>query len=286
MQYVLNFSFLLASFLFLGCKRDTIADDLDHTVLELSGYKYSRPSIVYLPEALAQISGLIFYPKDSSILCIEDDRGAVYKFPLFKHKTFRDWAFSAESDFEEIVLHSGIFYALKSNGDITRFYFSSTGAVVAEKFTSLAKESREFESMMYDTTRNILLLTCKDCKDDLKNNTSVWGVDFTRKVMLPAPVFIIQHAQIEAMVGQKISKFKPSSSAIHPLTGDYYFVSAINNLVVVTNREGTVKEVAVTSKKYFKQPEGIAFMPNGDLLVSNEFAERGRATILLYPYQK
>ena len=290
MRYLVIFSLLLAGFSYIGCKPDPITDSLNkhhHKVLQLTGYKQSKPSIVYLPEALAEISGIIFYPKDSSILCVEDDKGAVYKFPLFKYKTLQEWPFSGETDFEEIVLQNNFFYALKSNGDITRFYFDRNGTVVADKFTShLSIQTREFESMVYDSTRKLLLLTCKDCKDDVKNNTSVWGVDFDRKVMLPTPVFAINHTQIEELVGQKISKFRPSAMAIHPVTGDYYFVSSINNLIVVTDREGLVKEVTVTSKKYFKQPEGLTFLPNGDLLVSNEFADRGRATILLYPYQK
>jgi len=290
MRYFVIFSLLLASCFYIGCKPDPISDTLDrhnNKVLHLTGYEHSRPSIVHLPEALAEISGIIFYPKDSSILCVDDDRGSLYKFPLYKRKVLQDWPFSAEGDFEEIVLQDSIFYALKSNGDITRFYFDKKGTVVADKFASgLSIQSREFESMVYDTTRKLLLLTCKDCKDDLKNNSSVWGVDFARKVMLPTPVFVIQHTQIEALLGKKISKFKPSSMAIHPLTGDFYFVSAINNLIVVTDRDGVVKELTVTSKKYFKQPEGLAFLPNGDLLISNEFADRGRATLLLYPYKK
>jgi hypothetical protein len=36
----------------------------------------------------------------------------------------------------------------------------------------------------------------------------------------------------------------------------------------------------------FKQPEGITFTPKGDMIISNEAADRGVAEILLFKYNK
>jgi hypothetical protein len=139
--------------------------------------------------------------------------------------------------------------------------------------------------MIYDSTRQLLLVVCKDCQDDPKDTTSVYGVDFESKTMSPSPAFVIDHLQIEKLVGKKISKFKPSGAGVHPITGDFYFVSAINDLLVVTDSNGHVKEATALDRAIFKQPEGLAFKPDGTLLIANEFANVGTATIILYEYK-
>jgi hypothetical protein len=113
----------------------------------------------------------------------------------------------------------------------------------------------------------------------------VWGVDFVKKKMLPQPVFVIDQLEIEKFVGKELSKFKPSAAGVHPITGDFYYVSAINNLIIVTDRNGKLKDASALDKNLFKQPEGISFMRDGTLLISNEFADIGTATILIYPYK-
>lgn len=273
---------ILATALLAGCKTNNNL----YKYLHLSGYEESNPSIVYLPETISQVSGFVYYPKDSSIFCIDDNIGELYKFPLYKKKVLQKWPFSRQTDHEALVLHDSTFYALISNGTIEAIKFSNDGKVMTDKYVSSTKiELREFEEMIYDTARKLFLLVCKDCEDDPTDTTSVYGVDFTTKTMLPKPVFIIDHLQIEKLVGKPISKFKPSAMGTHPITGNFYFVSAINNLLVVTDRNGVVKEATALDKVLFKQPEGISFMPNGNLLVSNEFAELGSATILLYEYK-
>ena len=254
--------------------------------IQLSGYEQSNPSIVYLPSTISQLSGIVYYPKDESIFCIDDNVGMLFKFPLYKKKLLQQWPFSSKIDFEELVLKDSTFYALKSNGDVTGFTFIRDSTIIDTFSTGNNIKVREFEAMIFDTARNQLLLVCKDCEDDTTNTTSVWGLDFTNKILSDTPVFIIDGKQIERLFGKKLSKFKPSAAGVHPLTGDFYYVSAINDILLVTDRNGVVKEATALDKILFKQPEGLSFMPDGTLLVSNEFAETGTATILLYPYSK
>ena len=267
---------------FAGCK-----DEEDtHKFIRLSGYEQSNPSIVYLPSTISQLSGIVYYPKDESIFCIDDNVGMLYKFPLYKKKILQQWPFSSQIDFEELVLNDSTFYALKSNGDVTGFSFRNDSAIIDTFSSGNNIKVREFEAMVFDTARNQLLLICKDCEDDAKNTTSVWGLDFANKTLSDSPIFIIQGNQIEKLFGKKLSKFKPSSAAVHPVTGYFYYVSAINDILLVTDRDGVVMEATALDKILFKQPEGLSFMPDGTMLISNEFADMGTATILLYPYNK
>ena len=54
----------------------------------------------------------------------------------------------------------------------------------------------------------------------------------------------------------------------------------------MTNTNGTLKQVYPLNAQLFKQPEGIAFTPSGDMLISNEAAGKGAANILYYKYSK
>ena len=50
--------------------------------------------------------------------------------------------------------------------------------------------------------------------------------------------------------------------------------------------DGKIKASYKLDPKIYKQPEGITFTPNGDLIISNEFGETGTATLLLMKNKK
>lgn len=281
-------TFLLVVTIFLiSCNDDAHHNQatIESRLLQLPGYENSNPSIVYLPETLGEISGMIYYAKDSSIICINDNEGVLYKFSLYDQRRLQRWPFSSGQDFEEIILHDSTFFALQSNGSITRLKATPTGFVKSIYKSTSNINFREFEAAVYDSVNRRVLLVCKDCEDDSTNTTSVRIYDTQADSLLSSPAFIIDHLAIEQILGTPIEKFKPSAAGVHPVTGDYYLISAINDLLVVIDTSGKVKNSCVIDKILFKQPEGLCFMPNGDLLISNEFAEQGRANILLYKYQ-
>jgi hypothetical protein len=92
----------------------------------------------------------------------------------------------------------------------------------------------------------------------------------------------LRRKDIEARLGKEIKRFKPSAASINPLTGDVLIVSSINKLLVIATRELVVKEVLELGAEIFKQPEGLCFTPNGDLLISNESAQDGKANLLIF----
>ena len=50
-------------------------------------------------------------------------------------------------------------------------------------------------------------------------------------------------------------------------------------------KDGLLNAVYPLDKTMFRQPEGITFMPNGNLLISNE-AKGSTANILIFAYQQ
>jgi hypothetical protein len=114
----------------------------------------------------------------------------------------------------------------------------------------------------------------------------VYAFDYRQMKYVDSPVFHIDAKQIEKKLGDKMTKFKPSAGAINPKTGDIFLISSVNKILVIVENDGKVKDVFPIDPKLFKQPEGLTFTPKGDLLISNESAGIGPATILLFKYKE
>jgi hypothetical protein len=56
--------------------------------------------------------------------------------------------------------------------------------------------------------------------------------------------------------------------------------------LVVADRNGNPEKVYKINPKLYKQPEGLTFTPEGDLLISNESADIGAANILIFKYNR
>ena len=81
------------------------------------------PFRIKLDDPLAEISGISFYPKDSSVFAISDENGNLYKIHLNRKIKIVRWKFDKTHDFEEWFLHDSSFYILESNGNIQTLAF-------------------------------------------------------------------------------------------------------------------------------------------------------------------
>ncbi|HYJ37834.1 MAG TPA: SdiA-regulated domain-containing protein [Chitinophagaceae bacterium] len=251
------------------------------------GYDLNRPVVSKLPPMLDEISGILFYPKDKSLFAIHDERGWLYKIYTNKELKIEKWKYAGGADFEDIALADSIFFTIKSNGDIVAFRFLRPDSASLNSFHLPDSSSKkEFETIYFDSTRQQLMMVCKDCESDPKNKSGVFAFDYKQLKYVDSPVFFIDGGQIEKKLGDKMPKFKPSAGAINPKTGELFLISSVNKILVVTEPNGKVKDVYQLDSKLFKQPEGLTFTPGGDLLISNESAGIGPATILLFKYKE
>lgn len=255
-----------------------------------AGYNFSSPTIIHLKEELDEISGIAYYPKDSSLFAIQDEQGRLYKIAFRKKITINNWRFSAGADYEDIALHDSTFYILQgtqaqSSGNIHAVKFLPDKTVQQDIFQPPLTGRNSFETIYYDDTARRIVLICKDCADDGKKNISAYSFNPADNTFDGEPFFRLNIDAIANLLDAESLKFKPSAAAIHPLTGELYILSAVEKVLVIANRNGEVKDAFYLNPKYFKQPEGIAFAPNGDVFISNEYARIGAATILLYKYK-
>jgi len=246
------------------------------------GYNLNKPVIVKLPVILNEISGISYYHKDNTIFAVEDERGILYKI-FYKEKVeLQHWQFAPSEDFEDICLVDSTFYVLQSKGTIVGFTFNNKDTLRRTEYPTNLEKS-EFESLYYDSTINSLVMICKDCDSDKKAALTTYF--FNLKTQAFSNGFTIDVAPVAAALGKDKVRFKPSAANIHPITGDLYMVSAVNNVLVVATNKGVIKNIYPLNKQLFKQPEGITFSNDGAMMISNEAADEGVGNILFYPYK-
>ena len=254
---------------------------------ENSRYDLVNPVVIKLPDGLAEISGIAYYAKDTAVFAIEDEDGIFYKIYLTKNNEIKKWKFDKKHDYEDLVFHDSVFYVLISNGDIESLQFGTGENITTNKFVfpDGNKKRNEFESLYFDDSLKQLVLLCKDCEDDSKKTVSAWGYSIDSQYYTPS-VLNIDVQPLSEKLGKQKMKFKPSATAINPVTNELYILSSINHLLVVTDRDGKFKEVFKLDPAIYKQAEGIAFTPAGDMIISNESHETGLANILIIKNKK
>ncbi len=256
------------------------------TLATPSQYDLNNPVEFKLPEGLSEISGLTYYPKDSSVFAIIDEDGVLFKIYLNGSGTIKKWKFDKKHDFEDIVMHDSTFYVLISNGDIETLKFAGDSILTNKSnLAGAGKKTNEFESLYFDDKLGLILL-CKDCEDDKKKTVTAWGYSPADSLSYNPNLFAIEVKQIAQKIKEEKLHFKPSAAAINPKTNELYIISSVNKLLVIAERNGNIKEVYPLNPVIYKQPEGMTFTPSGDLLISNEAGESGNANILIFKPKK
>ena len=91
------------------------------------------------------------------------------------------------------------------------------------------------------------------------------------------------------MKGKKGEKKKPdiklkiSAICIHPISDRLYVLSGAERLLLVFDMNGNIEYLERLDKDLFTQPEGITFMKNGDMFISNE-GRNAEATLIRFNY--
>src|SRR5689334_3345599 len=68
-------------------------------------YDLNNPVKITMPESLDEISGVSYYPKDSSVFAIVDEDGLLFKISLNGNNKIQQWRFDKKHDFEDVVMH-------------------------------------------------------------------------------------------------------------------------------------------------------------------------------------
>jgi uncharacterized protein YjiK len=84
---------------------------------------------------------------------------------------------------------------------------------------------------------------------------------------------------------EPIIKFRTSAIAIHPITKQLYVLSAADHSLFVFNGDGSLAQMTLLEQHTFNKSEGIAFLPDGDMLITNEGQDK-KPTLLRFNYER
>ncbi|MBS1566688.1 MAG: SdiA-regulated domain-containing protein [Bacteroidetes bacterium] len=256
---------------------------------KIKGYDLGKPEKFHMPQSLIEISGIAFYHgQPDTIFAIQDEQGRFYRLRLGVKKQSHT-KFGKSGDYEDVSLMDDQVIVLKSNGTLYTFPLSDTSAEEAahvQEWKDLLPPG-EYESLYADARDSAVYLLCKNCPQaDSKVSVPGYRIPFDGHTFGKTETFSIDVNQIKAIDGKVKRGFRPSGMAKNPVTGEWFILSAVNQLLVITDRQWKVTNVYHLDGNRFTQPEGIAFDNNGNLYISNEGDHINDGNILKFNRQK
>lgn len=257
-----------------------------------TGYNLSAPDkYLLLPDNLREISGLTIIDS-TSFACIQDEDGIMFFYDIKENQIKRQVQFGERGDYEDIARVNKTIFILRSDGTLFEIADFTQKTFTVNKYKP-GVPSDDSEGLCYDKNNYRLLIGCKgEIKmDNYKNERAVFSFDLYSKRLQTDPVLVLDPKVLKKLIEGNRTMFplkkeeyekaeiKISALAIHPITGDIFVLSADDNLLYVINKNGSFRYIEPLNKELFRQAEGIAFFPNGDMLISNE--ARGKKPILL-----
>lgn len=259
-------------------------------------YNLNKPdSLASLPSILKEISGLTDFD-NQTVACVQDEVGIIYFYNLETGLNEHTISFADSGDYEGLTHVNGIFYILNSKGILYEVNTKRSNEKV--RIYPLRISTSDNEGLCYDEMKNRLLIAPKSkfAKDpENKNLRIIFSVDLTRKKIKVEPLFyyrideLVSHSS-QFMQGnitnekfnlKKNKNFRPSSIAVDPKTGDIIVLSAEDFGLAIFNEMGDLKNYCPLSPDLYPKAEGITFLPNGSMIITNEGIQ-GNATLLLW----
>lgn len=236
-------------------------------------YDLLRPDSSWtLPALLREVSG-IAVAGPHSVYCVQDELGAVFEYDLKADAITRVLRFTDLGDFEGVAAHGDRITVLRSDGKLFTLDRKS-GALLRER--QLAVPSLNYEGL-FALPDGSLLLASKEApvvgNPDLRPIHRIQGDSVSPyRELDAAAVSAIFFQQWPELIKGPV-RFSPSAVAVHPITGKLYVLSADERLLAIYG--DTLERVIPLPAADFYKPEGLAFLPNGDLLISSEGDKKG-----------
>jgi len=238
---------------------------------------------VNLPRALREISGLAT-TSDGRLFAHNDERAVVFEIDLESwevSKAFSVGLMGTPGDFEGIAAAGDRFFLLASTGQILEFREGRSGATVNYRIhdTRLGRIC-ELEGLAADLAREELLLPCKNPRTDhYEDHIVVFSVSLGSLELNPNPRVVLPLKELEEE-GLN-DKFHPAAVEIDPQTGAIILIAAREEVILELSSTGELLAARELKKKTHPQPEGVAVLSDGTLVLADE-GQGKRGTLTRY----
>ena len=237
-----------------------------------------------MPESLFEISGITFNKgNNDTIYAIQDEEGKLFRL-AWDVKIQHHTKFGKKGDYEDVAIVKDQAVILKSNGALYTFPMSEATFEEPTDVTEIKKvlPKGEYEGMYGDEKTGDIFVICKNCSQDNSKKTVSGYIINLADTTKSVGNFSIDVDDIKAINGKVERGFRPSALAKNPVTNEWYIISAVNKLLVVTDSQWKVKHAFALSSNIFTQPEGIAFDTKGNMYISNEGDDLADGNVLKF----
>ena len=265
-----------------------------------ASYTFVSPDAEFKLEGdLDEISGLATM-KDGMLAAVEDERGELFILDPSTGEVVSRKEFGKKGDYEAVEVAGDRVFVLRSDGKLFELAELSGNKISPAEHDLDIPRNCDAEGLAFDSRR--LLLSCKeDAGKNLGKVKAIYGVDLTSKKLSGKPVFTIDPARFSASGSDNavndavrsavsgtidLSGFKPSDLAVHPLTGELFIISSVRTAIIVLDRSGRVTKFWNLPDGLMEQPEGIAFLPNGDMWLASEAGSKKSARLLRFNFRR
>jgi hypothetical protein len=253
-----------------------------------AGYDLTKPVKYNMPEDLFEVSGIVFHEGNAGMLYAEQDEdGKVYALKP-GDATASHVKFAGHGDYEDIAINGNYLIMMRSDGVFYTMPFDQVqqGKADAVRAFSGLIPAGEYEGMAANYGTDEVFVLCKNCGADKKTG-SVTGyilkLDASGGLTLDK-TFKINTEKIAAQDGGKKMKFRPSALTFNKHLKEWFLLSSVNKMLVVTDTAWNVKQVYTLNPALFNQPEGITFDIDNNLYISNEGGNTKAGTVLKFPF--
>ena len=241
-------------------------------------YNLDAPELLAeMPDILEEISGLDL--RGDELIAIQDEDGLIFRIDRHTGDMLQKIEFWEEGDYEGVEFVGDDIWVVKSNGNLYQVSRAGTDAQEVTEHKTWLKGENNVEGLYYDAANRRLLLACKDDPKGNgldKANRYIFAFDLEDNELLKDPVITIH----------RLEDFAPSALSVHPQTGELYLTSSRGKQLLVTTPDGDIKMLVKLDTKYFPQPEGLTFAPDGTLYISTEAVDGEPGRIYRLPCVK
>ncbi len=281
------FKFISSSLFFFLCFAIAQQNDLNEGTLHHYDFSGDKSKTVTLPKKLNEISGLAI-TGDNRLFAHNDEVGTIYEIDISTLEILNEFYLGEKKikkDFEGIAVVKDSFFLVTSSGVIYKFsYLDNEKNVDYKKFKTILSTKYNVEGLCYDKATNSLLLACKEYSGkNLKDYKAIFTFDLSKYKLQEEPRFLINLDSLKNKF--KINNFSPTGIEVHPNSGNVFILSSHEKAIVELSSNGNLLNAVKLKSKNHRQPEGIAFLSDLTLLISDEGQnKKGKLTII--PYTK
>ena len=264
----------------------------------IEAYDLASPpsSQVRLPAELREISGLAVSP-DGRVFAHGDENATVYQLDPQSGRVTKRFSLAASGsdpdlgkkstggrlagDFEDIAIVGERFYLVTSNGVLLEFAEGRDGASVPYRaYPSGLEQVCEVEGLAHDPSTQSLLLLCKTMREKSeRQQVAIYAWSLAERTSGDTPRLAVPWSALAPVTGGK--GFNGSAVALAPSGGSLLMLAGPQQLFAEVGSDGALLRGGSMDQATVPQPEGLAFLPDGTLLVASE-GGKGEAVLARY----